>query len=88
MRVTRASDIGNCWDLFGTVARWLSRLAALCSSGLAIANISNGLDLSIGVTDLSEDMYALHGAVLAWIATGRSGVLQSNDLDAAKEIVT
>jgi cytochrome c oxidase subunit 2 len=44
-------------------------LAAICLIDRAAANTSNGYNLPIGVTDLSENMYALHMEVF-WICVG------------------
>jgi cytochrome c oxidase subunit 2 len=44
-------------------------LTAICSIDTAAANTSNGINLPIGVTSLSESMYALHMEVF-WICVG------------------
>src|ERR1700724_4674231 len=44
-------------------------LAAICLIDTAAANTSNGYNLPIGVTSLSENMYALHMEVF-WICVG------------------
>src|SRR5450631_3203219 len=44
-------------------------LAAICLIDTAAANTSNGINLPIGVTGLSENMYALHMEVF-WICVG------------------
>jgi cytochrome c oxidase subunit 2 len=44
-------------------------LAAICLIDAAAANTSNGINLPIGVTSLSENMYALHMEVF-WICVG------------------
>jgi cytochrome c oxidase subunit II len=59
MRVTRKR----------AVALGIAALAALGFMGTAGANTSNGYNLPIGVTDLSEAMYALHMEVF-WICVG------------------
>jgi cytochrome c oxidase subunit 2 len=73
MRVTRASDLDHRTSrphgLFGAVALCASALAALGLTGTAAANTSNGYNLPIGVTDLSQSMYALHMEVF-WICVG------------------
>src|SRR5580692_3391413 len=54
--------------------RGLKAAMALCATALgfavdAAANTSNGYNLPTGVTDLSEEMYALHMEVF-WICVG------------------
>jgi cytochrome c oxidase subunit 2 len=51
------------------IARCVAALASLSLMGTAWANTSNGYNLPTGVTDLSEDMYALHMEVF-WICVG------------------
>jgi len=84
MRVTRASDTDHCTSrprasaprgyarrayaprgLFGALAAAL----AMGASGTAAANTSNGYNLPVGVTSLSEAMYGLHMEVF-WICVG------------------
>jgi cytochrome c oxidase subunit 2 len=54
---------------FGARALAIAACAALGFSGHAGANTSNGYNLPIGVTDLSEAMYGLHMEVF-WICVG------------------
>jgi cytochrome c oxidase subunit 2 len=73
MRVTRASDFDHRTlrpsGLSGAAALCTAALAALGLTGTAGANTSNGYNLPIGVTDLSQSMYALHMEVF-WICVG------------------
>jgi cytochrome c oxidase subunit II len=73
MRVTRASAIdhrtsrprGFPW----AIALFAAALAAFCSPNVAGANTSNGFNLPVGVTGLSQAMYGLHMEVF-WICVG------------------
>src|SRR5882724_6704813 len=73
MRVIRASDgdfhTSRRRGFSGAVALCLAVLAAFGLGETAAANTSNGYNLPIGVTDLSEAMYALHMEVF-WICVG------------------
>src|SRR5882757_6941916 len=81
MRVTRASadhcvsrrrGIDRRGGFPAAVALFAAALAAACLFETAAANpsnTSNGYNLPIGVTDLSQDMYALHMEVF-WICVG------------------
>ena len=74
MRVTRASDIDNRTSRPPGYLKALALCAAVpvLAAGLvdaAGANTSNGYNLPIGVTDLSEAMYGLHMEVF-WICVG------------------
>ncbi|HWJ37040.1 MAG TPA: cytochrome c oxidase subunit II [Steroidobacteraceae bacterium] len=72
MRVTRASvdhRTSRPRGFSGAVALFAAALAAFCSIETAAANTSNGHNLPIGVTDLSQSMYALHMEVF-WICVG------------------
>ena len=53
---------------FGAIASLVAALAT-CASGTAAANTSNGYNLPVGVTSLSEAMYGLHMEVF-WICVG------------------
>ena len=55
--------------LFGARALRMASCAAFGLSGQAGANTSNGYNLPIGVTDLSQAMYGLHMEVF-WICVG------------------
>jgi heme/copper-type cytochrome/quinol oxidase subunit 2 len=82
MRVTRASDTDHRTSrprasaprgyaprtVFGALAPLVAALA-MCASGTAAANTSNGYNLPVGVTSLSEAMYGLHMEVF-WICVG------------------
>jgi cytochrome c oxidase subunit 2 len=73
MRVIRASDIdhrtfrprGFPW----AATLFAAALAASCWSETAGANTSNGYNLPVGVTSLSQAMYALHMEVF-WLCVG------------------
>jgi len=73
MTVTRARAIDNRtgWPsrLSGTVSLFLTLLAAVGACEPALGNTSNGYNLPIGVTDLSQAMYGLHMEVF-WICVG------------------
>lgn len=73
MRVIRASDSDNRTfrprGFSGVIARCAGMLAGGGLIEMADANTSNGYNLPIGVTDLSEAMYALHMEVF-WICVG------------------
>jgi cytochrome c oxidase subunit II len=72
MRVTRASvdhRSSRPRGFSGAVVLFAGALAAFCSIETAAANTSNGYNLPIGVTDLSQSMYALHMEVF-WICVG------------------
>jgi cytochrome c oxidase subunit II len=72
MRVIRASDVdyrtSRPRGFSGAVALGAAMLAAGLI-GTAAANTSNGYNLPIGVTDLSQAMYGLHMEVF-WICVG------------------
>ena len=72
MRVISASAIGRRTSkprgISGTAALCLATLLS-CGSLAAHANTSNGYNLPIGVTPLSQAMYALHMEVF-WICVG------------------
>jgi cytochrome c oxidase subunit II len=82
MRVTRASDTDHRTSrqrasaprgyapraLLGALAPFVAALA-MGVSGPAAANTSNGYNLPVGVTSLSQDMYGLHMEVF-WICVG------------------
>ena len=73
MRVIRASDIDHrtSWPrgFPWAAALFAAALAASCWSETAGANTSNGYNLPVGVTSLSQTMYALHMEVF-WICVG------------------
>ena len=53
---------------FAALAPFVAALA-MCASGTAAANTSNGYNLPVGVTSLSQAMYGLHMEVF-WICVG------------------
>jgi cytochrome c oxidase subunit II len=73
MRVTRASDIDQRTSrppgYPKAAALGVAALASLGLVGAAGANTSNGYNLPIGVTNLSQAMYGLHMEVF-WICVG------------------
>jgi cytochrome c oxidase subunit 2 len=73
MRVIRASDIDHRISrprgFSGAIALCIAALAAVGLIDTAGANTSNGYNLPMGVTDLSQNMYALHMEVF-WICVG------------------
>ncbi len=73
MRVIRASDIDHRISrprgCSGAIALCIAALAAVGLIDTAGANTSNGYNLPTGVTNLSQNMYALHMEVF-WICVG------------------
>jgi cytochrome c oxidase subunit II len=83
MKVNRASDFdyrtmrpragapraGAPRGISRAVTPCVAALAACCTAGSAAANTSNGYNLPVGVTSLSQNMYALHMEVF-WICVG------------------